>query len=154
MHCSKCNAHYENPQIRFCPNCGSKVVADALAQLTATTDYDAYTCHQAVLRKYPIARKLQVFIDTSAQCADSKMVPYVMPVVKSAMIFCLINEGKYREARVSSTRPATHSTVFKMVTNCCKEFTPARKHHHWLLRFVHNQGIDKQKQLLKQEWAK
>lgn len=68
-------------------------------QLIATTDYDAYTCHQAVLRKYPTARELQVFINTSAQRAESQMAPYVMPVVKSAMACCLIDEGKYWEAQ-------------------------------------------------------
>lgn len=68
-------------------------------QLTATTDYDAYTCHQVVLRKYPTARELQVFINTSAQRAESQMAPYVMPVVKSAMACCLIDEGKYWEAQ-------------------------------------------------------
>lgn len=68
-------------------------------QLTATTDYDTYTCHQAVLRKYPTARELQVFINTSAKRADCQMPPYVMPVVKSAMAYCLIGEGKYWEAQ-------------------------------------------------------
>ena len=68
-------------------------------QLTATTDYDTYTCHQAVLRKYPTAHELQVFINTSAQRGDNQMAPYVMPVVKSAMAYCLINEGKYWEAQ-------------------------------------------------------
>jgi hypothetical protein len=70
-----------------------------IEQLTVTTDYDTYTCHQAVLRKYPTARELQVFINTSAKHADSQMAPYVMPVVKSAMAFCLIEEGKYWEAQ-------------------------------------------------------
>ena len=28
MHCSKCNAHYDDPQVRFCPSCGGEVVAD------------------------------------------------------------------------------------------------------------------------------
>lgn len=28
MHCSKCNAHYDDPQVRFCPRCGGEVVAD------------------------------------------------------------------------------------------------------------------------------
>lgn len=28
MHCSKCNAHYDDPQVRFCPSCGGQVVAD------------------------------------------------------------------------------------------------------------------------------
>lgn len=68
-------------------------------QLTATTNYDAYTCHQTVLRKYHTARELQVFINTSAQKADGMMAPYVMPVVKSAMAYCLIDEGKYWEAQ-------------------------------------------------------
>lgn len=68
-------------------------------QLTATTDYDNYTCHQAMLRKYPTARELQVFINTSAQRTDSQMAPYVIPVAKSAMALCLIGEGKYWEAQ-------------------------------------------------------
>jgi hypothetical protein len=68
-------------------------------QLTSTTDYNTFTCHQAVLRKYPTTRELQVFINTSAKRADSQMAPYVMPVVKSAMAFCLIDEGKYWEAQ-------------------------------------------------------
>lgn len=29
MHCSKCNAHYDDPQVRFCSQCGGEVVADA-----------------------------------------------------------------------------------------------------------------------------
>ena len=28
MHCSKCYAHYDDPQVRFCPKCGGEVVAD------------------------------------------------------------------------------------------------------------------------------
>ena len=68
-------------------------------QLTATTDYDTYTCHQAVLHKYPTVRELQVFLNTSAQRAGSQMPPYVIPVVKSTMAFCLIDEGKYWEAQ-------------------------------------------------------
>ncbi len=68
-------------------------------QLTATTDYDTYTSHQTVLRKYPTTRELQVFINTSAKRADGQMAPYVMPVVKSAMAYCLIDERKYWEAQ-------------------------------------------------------
>ena len=40
-------------------------------QLTATADYNTYTCHQAVLRKYPTARELQGFIDSSVKRAVS-----------------------------------------------------------------------------------
>ena len=68
-------------------------------QLTAATDYDTYTCHQIVLRKYPTIRELQVFINTSSRRTASLMAPYVMPVVKSAMACCLIDEGKYWEAQ-------------------------------------------------------
>ena len=68
-------------------------------ELIKATDYDTYTCHQVVLRKYPTARELQVFINTSAQRTDSQLPPYVMPVVKSAMAYCLIDEGKYWEAQ-------------------------------------------------------
>ena len=68
-------------------------------ELIKATDYDTYTWHQVVLRKYPTARELQVFINTSAQHIDSQMPPYVMPVVKSAMAYCLIAEGKYWEAQ-------------------------------------------------------
>ena len=70
-----------------------------IEQLTATVDYEAYTCHQTVLKKYPGTRELQVFINTSAQRAGGQMAPYVMPVVKSAMAYCLIDEGKYWEAQ-------------------------------------------------------
>lgn len=70
-----------------------------VGQLIKENDYDAYTCHQVVLRKYPTARELQVFINTSSQRANIQMAPYVMPVVKSAMAFCLIDEGKYWEAQ-------------------------------------------------------
>lgn len=68
-------------------------------QLTATTDYDAYTCHQAVLRKYPTTHELQVFLNTSSQYASNQMAPYVMPVAKSAMAYLLTDEGKYWEAQ-------------------------------------------------------
>ena len=68
-------------------------------ELIKATNYDTYTCHQIVLRKYPTARELQVFINTSAQRIDSQMPPYVLPVVKSAMAHCLIDEGKYWEAQ-------------------------------------------------------
>ena len=68
-------------------------------QLTSATDYDTYTCHQIVLRKYPTARELQVFINTSSQRANSQMASYVIPVAKSAMACCLIDEGKYWEAQ-------------------------------------------------------
>ena len=68
-------------------------------ELIKATNYDTYTCHQIVLRKYPTARELQVFINTSAQRTDSQMPPYVMPVLKSAMARCLIDEGKYWEAQ-------------------------------------------------------
>ena len=68
-------------------------------ELIKATDYDTYTCHQIVLRKYPTARELQVFINTSAQRTDVQMPPYVMPVVKSAMAYCLIDEGKYWDAQ-------------------------------------------------------
>ena len=68
-------------------------------QLTATADYNTYTCHQAVLRKYPTTRELQGFINISVKRVDSQMAPYVMSVVKSAMAYCLIDEGKYWEAQ-------------------------------------------------------
>ena len=68
-------------------------------ELIKATDYDTYTWHQVVLRKYPTARELQVFINTSMQRTDVQMAPYVMPVVKSAMAYCLIDEGKYWEAQ-------------------------------------------------------
>lgn len=68
-------------------------------QLIATTDYSDFICYQAVLRKYPTARELQVFINTSSQHSDSQMPPYVMPVVKSAMAYCLIRESRYWEAQ-------------------------------------------------------
>jgi len=68
-------------------------------ELISATDYSSFINYQAVRRKYPTARELQVFINTSAYRSESKMPPFVMPVVKSAMADCLIEEGKYWEAQ-------------------------------------------------------
>lgn len=68
-------------------------------QLMAKTNVNIFTWHQLVLQKYPSAHELQVFINTSINRTNSPMAAYVMPVVKSAMAFCLIDEGKYWEAQ-------------------------------------------------------
>ena len=36
MHCSKCNAHYDDPQVKFCSQCGGQVVADSLQNDTSS----------------------------------------------------------------------------------------------------------------------
>ena len=95
---------------------GSKVVKRTLAKADDTIrlgetffttidiliqpeDYSAYTCHQAVMRKYKNSSALQMFIDMSSKRASGEMPSYVIPVAKSAMACYMIESGRYGDAQ-------------------------------------------------------
>jgi len=70
-----------------------------ISELIESEDYNMYTCHQVVCRKYRSSRDLQVFLSTSSQRALESMPPFCIPVAKSAQACYLMNEGKYWEAQ-------------------------------------------------------
>ena len=95
---------------------GSRVVKRTLAKMDDTIqlghnftakvrdliekeDYSLYTCHQVVRSKFKDSDAIKVFLDLSANRAGEKMANYTMPVVKSALSYYYIDEGKYRSAQ-------------------------------------------------------